>query len=141
MERQRENALSAGLLLLRVGIGCLMLVHGVAKIQGFGQMSTGFPDPLGLGSQLSLIMAIAAEVGCSILLIIGLGSRLAAIPLAFTMFVALFLVHQADPWKAKELASVYLLVYVSLVLTGPGRFSLDQLWCSKPIQSAQRPVA
>jgi putative oxidoreductase len=35
----RETATSVGLLLLRVGIGCLMLVHGVAKIQGFSEMS------------------------------------------------------------------------------------------------------
>lgn len=131
MNFNRENFASAGLLLLRVGIGCLMLVHGVAKIQGFGEMSAAFPDPIGLGSKLSLIMAIGAEVGCSILLIVGLGTRLAAIPLAFTMLVALFIVHSADPWQAKELAATFLLVYVSLILTGPGRFSLDQFWRTK----------
>ncbi len=70
-------------------------------------------------------MAIGAEVGCSLLLIVGLASRLAAIPLAFTMLVALFVVHANDPWKVKELAATYLLVYVALMLAGPGRFSLD----------------
>jgi putative oxidoreductase len=105
-----------------------MLVHGVAKIQGFSQISEAFPDPIGLGSTLSLIMAIGIEVGCSLLLIVGVASRLAAIPLALTMLVALFIVHREDPWKMKELAATYLLVYVSLVLTGPGRFSLDHWW-------------
>lgn len=131
MDKKRETVTSVGLLLLRVGIGCLMLVHGVAKIQGFGEMSQAFPDPIGLGSKLSLIMAIGAEVGCSLLLIVGLMSRVAAIPLAFTMIVALFVVHRADPWQVKELAAAYLLVYVSLLLTGPGRFSLDHMWWSK----------
>lgn len=131
MNSKREYVTSAGLLLLRVGFGCLMLVHGIAKIQGFSEMSAAFPDPIGIGSKLSLIMAIGAEVGCSLLLILGFASRLAAIPLAFTMIVALFVVHSEDPWKVKELAATYLLVYVSLLLTGPGRFSLDHLWWSK----------
>lgn len=131
MNSNRETATSIGLFLLRVGIGCLMLVHGVAKIQGFSQMSEAFPDPIGLGSKLSLIMAIGAEVGCSLLLIVGAATRLAAIPLAVTMLVALFVVHGQDPWKVKELAAAYLLVYVSLLLTGPGRFSLDHWWVTK----------
>ncbi|MCO6045042.1 DoxX family protein [Aeoliella sp. ICT_H6.2] len=118
---------SAGLLAMRVAIGCLMLVHGTQKVMGFGQMADVFPDPIGMGSQLSLIAAIGAEVGCSILLILGLGTRLAAVPLAFTMLVALVLVHSADPWNVKELAAVYLSVYVSLMLTGPGEFSLDHV--------------
>ncbi|QDV44631.1 Putative oxidoreductase CatD [Stieleria neptunia] len=120
-----EKLRSAGLLVLRVGIGCLMLVHGLAKLNGFSTMSESFPDPIGMGSTLSLVMAIGAEVGCSLLLIIGFATRFASLPLAFTMIVALFVVHAADPWQAKELAAVYLLVYVSLALTGPGLFSVD----------------
>lgn len=131
MMTKRECLTSTGLLVLRVGIGVLMLVHGIAKIQGFSEMSKAFPDPIGLGSQLSLILAIGAEVGCSLLLIAGVATRLATIPLAFTMLVALLVVHKADPWQAKELAAAYLLVYVSLLLTGPGRFSFDHWWLAK----------
>jgi putative oxidoreductase len=80
-----------------VAFGCLMLVHGIQKVMGFSEMADKFPDPLGMGSQLSLLSAIGAEVGCSLLLIAGLGTRIAAIPLAFTMVVALFLVHADDP--------------------------------------------
>ncbi len=131
MNSKSEMLSSVGLLLLRVGIGVLMLVHGIGKIQGFAELSGTLPDPIGLGSRFSLIMAIGAEVGCSVLLILGAFTRLAAIPLAFTMIVALFIVHAADPWKVKELAAVFLLVYLSLVLTGPGRLSLDHWWFSK----------
>jgi len=116
---------SFGLLILRAAFGCYMLVHGIPKLMGFNKMAAQFPDPLGLGSQLSLIGAITAEVGCSILLILGLGTRLAAIPLAFTMLVALLFIHAADPWQTKELAAVYLTVYVTLILTGGGKYSLD----------------
>lgn len=120
--------LSAGLLILRVAFGGMMLVHGIPKLIGFSEMAGKFPDPLGMGSQLSLILAIGAEIGCSLLLILGLGTRFAAIPLAITMIVALFAVHASDPWKVKELATVYLAVYVSLAFTGAGQFSLDHLF-------------
>ncbi|HBE64776.1 MAG TPA: DoxX family protein [Rhodopirellula baltica] len=118
---------SYGLLALRVAFGCFMLVHGLQKVIGFSTISEGFPDPLGMGHQLSLVCAIATEVGCSILLILGLGTRVAVSGLAFTMFVALFLVHGSDPWKAKELAAVYLAVYTVIFITGPGEWSLDQV--------------
>ncbi|EMI54396.1 DoxX family protein [Rhodopirellula sallentina] len=118
--------ISIGLLVLRVAFGCFMMVHGIQKVMGFGEISGGFPDPMGIGSQLSLILAIGAEVGCSVLLILGLGTRLAVLPLAFTMVIALFVVHGADPWKVKELAALYLAVYAVLFLTGPGELSLDQ---------------
>ena len=118
---------SVGLLLLRVAFGCMMLVHGVQKITGFGAAAENFPDPIGLGAKLSLILTIAAEAGFSVLLILGLCSRLAALPLAFTVFVALFVVHGSDPWKAKELAAAYLAVYVVLAVAGPGSLSLDRL--------------
>lgn len=126
-----SKQISLGLLVLRIGIGCLMLVHGLQKVMGFGAMSAVFPDPIGIGNQLSLVMAIGAEVGCSILVIFGFATRLAVIPLAFTMLIALLLVHSNDPWKVKELAAVFLLVYLSLFLTGPGQFSFDYLWNNK----------
>lgn len=123
----RETFTSIGLLLLRVGFGCFMMVHGVQKIMNYSDMVETFADPLGMGSQLSLIATIGSEVGCSLLLILGLGTRLAAIPLAFTMGVALFVVNADAEWQAKELAAVYLAVYAAIIFTGPGRFSLDRL--------------
>ena len=128
----RDTAISTGVLILRVAFGCMMLVHGWQKLTGFSEKAEEFPDPLGMGNQLSLISAIAAEVGCSLLIIVGLGTRLAAIPLAFTMIVALYMIHGADPWQTKELAAVYLAAFVALVFTGPGCFSLDQfIWKRK----------
>ncbi len=124
----REKLLSIGLLLLRVSVGLMMLLgHGIPKLKGFSQMADKFPDPLGMGSQLSLTSAIGAEAGCSLLLILGLGTRFACIPLAFTMMVALFIVHADDPWKVKELAAAYLAIYATLALTGGGHFSLDDV--------------
>ncbi|MCC9600288.1 DoxX family protein [Stieleria sp. JC731] len=123
----RDKFSSIGLLVLRLAFGCFMLVHGWQKLSGFSEMSGGFPDPLGVGNQLSLVMAIGAEFGCSLLLLVGLGTRLAVIPLGFTMIIALFVVHGADPWQKKELAACYLAVYITLFLTGPGPLSIDDL--------------
>ncbi|HEY0984241.1 MULTISPECIES: DoxX family protein [unclassified Schlesneria] len=131
----KHQLTSLGLLVLRVAIGCLMLVHGLQKISNFETLKTQFPDPLGMGNQLSLMSAIGAEAGCSALLILGLGTRLAAIPLAFTMMVAFFIVHAKDPWNVKELACAYLFVYITLILTGPGSFSLDHLWTKRKSSS------
>lgn len=123
----RQTTTSLGLLLLRVTFGCLMLVHGLQKLTGFSEIADSFPDPLGMGSQLSLIAAIGAEVGCSLLLIVGLGTRFAAVPLAFTMLIALFVVHAEHEWKVKELAACYLAVYAVIAISGPGIFSIDHL--------------
>lgn len=123
----RDALTSFGLLLLRAGFGGLMLVHGYQKLVDYQKLVETFPDPLGIGSQYSLMGAIGAEFGCSILLIVGLATRLAALPLAFTMGVAHFVIHANDAWQTKELSAVYLCAYVALFFTGPGRLSLDHL--------------
>jgi putative oxidoreductase len=128
----RNTLTSVGLLVLRIAISGLMLVHGLQKVTAFSELKGKFADPLGMGSQLSLISAIGAEVGCSLLLILGLGKRMAAIPLAFTMIIALFLIHAEHDWKVKELAAVYLGIYVSLIFTGAGEFSLDRFFVKRP---------
>jgi len=136
--KSKDPFLSTGLFVLRVAFGCFMLVHGIPKLTGYSEMVTKFPDPIGMGSQLSLVSAIGAEVGCSMLLILGLGTRFAAILLAFTMAVALFVVHSSDPWQKQELAAVYLAAYVTLAFTGAGHFSIDRcFWARKdrPIDS------
>ena len=118
----------AGLLVMRLALGAMMIVgHGWPKIATFEQRAPRFLDPFGVGSEASLVMAIGAEVGCSILVMLGLGTRLAAVPLVVTMFVAAFVAHANDPWSTKEFAFVYLVPFLTLALTGPGRFSLDAL--------------
>ena len=129
--QKSEPFLSIGLLLLRLGFGGLMLTHGIPKIMNYATLATQFPDPLGMGSQLSVTMAIGAEVGCSALLILGLFTRLATIPLIITMLVAILIVHGGDPFAKKELAITYLIPFLTLLLTGPGRFACDH--CLAPV--------
>ena len=115
------------LLALRVLFGALLLWHGIAKLGDFAALSEVFPDPLGLGSRISLLLAIFAEVFCSIGFIVGAFYRLALIPMIFTMCVALFVVHGNDPFAVKELPAVYLAVFVLMYIAGPGSYALDRL--------------
>lgn len=120
------------LILLRVGVGGLMLTHGIPKlINLFDSNPVRFGDPIGIGMEASLALTVFSEVICSIMIIIGLGTRLAAIPLFFTMGVAFFIVHGADPFKNKELALFFMIVYLVLFLTGSGKYSLDQYFLKR----------
>lgn len=130
----KENENSSALLLLRLFIGVLMLTHGWGKLSNFEALSGVFPDPVGLGSKLSLILAVGAEFFASIFLILGLLTRLSVIPLAFTMSVAFFVVHAADTFQVKELALLYLGIYLFIFLAGPGKYSLDAIIFKKRLE-------
>ncbi|MCF0073515.1 DoxX family protein [Dyadobacter sp. CY261] len=116
-------------LILRVGISCLMLTHGYAKLTGFLSGDHSFADPIGIGEELSYFLTICAEFGCSILVILGFGTRLALLPLIFTMCVVVLIVHAKDAFDMKEHGLLFLFSYIALFLTGPGRFSVDSKLC------------
>jgi putative oxidoreductase len=121
-----ETAASVALLVLRLGLGALMISgHGWGKLAHFAERAQRFSDPLGLGSPASLALATFAEVFCSAALMLGLATRLAVIPLIVTMTVAFTVVHRHDPWGKRELPLMYLTPYVALLVAGPGRFSVD----------------
>ena len=115
------------LLAVRIIFGILLMNHGIQKWSSFQELSTVFPDPLGIGSPLSLGLAIFGELVCSMAFIVGFLYRLAMIPMIFTMCVAFFAVHGGDPFAARELALAYLSVYVLMYAAGPGLYAADTL--------------
>lgn len=118
-------------LLLRLVIGFAMLSHGIPKIFSFEELALTFPDPIGLGSRLSLLLAICAEVTCSILLIMGLFTRIAALTLIFNMSVIVFVVFNASAFSAKEIGVLYLIIYIAIFTLSAGKYSLDHLLYKK----------
>jgi len=127
-----KNSPSANfaLLVLRVWIGVqMMVIHGVEKLLNFSNTAPDFPDPLGMGRTASLALVILAEVLASVFLILGLFTRLAALVLIIDMSVAFIFVHKhaLSGENNGELAFLYLLVYVTLFLAGPGRVSADKI--------------
>lgn len=122
-----NTSVHLSLLLLRLASGGFMLTHGFPKLQRLMAGEMQFGDPLGLGAEVSLVLAVFAEFFCSILVMLGLGTRLAVLPLIVTMAVAAFIVHGADPFGRKEMALFYLVSYVVLLLSGSGKISVDRL--------------
>ena len=116
----------------------MLIGHGIPKIQNFAKMKDGFPSPsfipLNLMSPpISLMACIGGEVVAAGLIIFGLMTRPAAFIFCFTMVVAAFDIHSADSWfsgksgASKELALMYLISILPLILAGAGRYSLDGL--------------
>ena len=120
------------LLILRAAVGASMLTHGIPKLQMlFAGGEIAFPDILGIGVFGTLAVVVFAEAVCSVLLILGILTRLASIPLVINMAVAFFVIHGPDPFGKKELALFYLLVYLNLLVFGGGKFELDRLFRKK----------
>jgi putative oxidoreductase len=117
-----------GLLILRVVFGgALFWLHGWGKLTNFADLSSKFQDPLGVGHQASLVLALFAEVVCAGLIVLGAFTRFAALGAGITMAVAFALAHGgklSGPGNG-QLAFVYLAGFATLLVTGAGRFSWD----------------
>jgi len=115
-----------GLLLLRLWFGLtLFFNHGLGKLEHFSQMKMVFPDPLHLGSEVSLILAIIAEVLCAALVTVGFATRLAALILVIHFTVAFVRVHHhvlAMGPGSGELPFLYLGAALAIMFAGGGRF-------------------
>jgi putative oxidoreductase len=118
---------SMALLVARLWFGLSMLFnHGFDKLTHFNDLAGKFQDPLGIGSEASLILVICAEVGASLLLTAGFMTRIVASILVIDMFVAFLMVHKTA-MQGGELAFLYLAGYLVLVIAGGGLFSVDTL--------------
>lgn len=121
-----------GLLIFRIAIAGLILTHGYPKLlRFFGGEEITFADPLGLSETLTFTLAVFAEFICAVLVLIGLGTRLAVIPLIITMAVVAFVVHPEDGFGRQELPLLYLAGFVLLFFTGSGKYSLDHYFLAK----------
>lgn len=132
-----------GLLVLRAVLGLTMLFnHGLGKALEYSSLKSKFGDPLGIGSQASLSLAVFGEVVCAALLVLGLWTRFAAAGLAVTMGVAFALVHDLrlkPGGNSGELAFIYLAGFVAILLAGPGRYALDGKGGSKSAPKLSKP--
>ncbi len=121
------GAFNTAMLLLRIVAGGLMLKHGYDKMVHFEDTASHMMNFMGIGSKASTALVIFAEFFCSLLVIIGLFTRLACIPLIITMAVALIKAHNSDFLGDGQMAALYLLCFSVLLLTGPGKVSVDSM--------------
>ena len=122
----KGNGVSLLILALRMFFGILFFTHGLDKLANFNELLPNFPDVLGFGSYMSLMVSIFCEFCCSLFLIAGLLVRLTVIPMMIAMAVAFFDVHDGM-FPEGELALIYLIMFIVLYITGPGKFSIDFL--------------
>jgi putative oxidoreductase len=118
-------AFNTSMLLLRLALGILMMAHGYDKLIHLNEYKTDFLNFLGIGSTGSLLLVIFAEFFCALFIVIGLFTRIVAIPLIITMGVVVFQVNNIDFFGKAELGALYLAGYLVLLLCGPGKVSVD----------------
>jgi putative oxidoreductase len=121
------GAFSTAMLVLRLGVGILMLMHGYTKLMKFSTMKNDFMNFMGIGSTMSLALVVFAEFFCSVFLILGLFTRLATIPSIIATCVMVFMANKGDVFGKGELATLYLISYIVILFVGPGRASIDSM--------------
>ena len=129
-----SNLTSFSLLVLRLCLGLTMFfVFGLDKLNHFNDFATKFPDPLHIGVKPGLALVTFAETAAALLLALGLLARFAALILVIDMAVAFFMVTKMAVGHDShaQLAFLYLAGFVTLLLAGPGKISLDKAFFGK----------
>lgn len=132
-----SGSINAGLLVLRVGMGVLCIPHGLHKITEFAMYKSQFINFLGIGQAASVGLSAFAEFFCAILVVFGLFTRFACIPLVINFLVAVFMGHGGDiifwfvdgkPKGTAEHPMLYAIAFLSVFIMGPGRYSADAMF-------------
>lgn len=119
-----DRLMDFGLLFLRVsGAVFLLCVHGLPKLLDFNAQLKLIEDPFHMGATLTLCMAIFAEVLCPLLIIAGVLTRLACLPILFLLLVALVIVHPEWTIDQAQFGWLLTIIFTSVLITGPGRFA------------------
>jgi putative oxidoreductase len=119
-----SKSFSLLLLCLRLLFGIMLMLHGLEKVYNYTELCFVFPDPIHIGSEISLLFVIFAEILCSIFFIIGALYRIMMIPMVVIMLVAFFHIHEGSIVEG-ELAFIYLLMFILMYISGPGQYSID----------------
>jgi putative oxidoreductase len=122
----RPFSIDAGLFLLRL-FSLFLMYHGYDKAIHFTEKASYWPDPFHIGGTASLSLTIFAELICPIFIVMGFLMRVALIPAIVNMIFAIFIGHVGQPFIEREHAFSFLIPFVVLFLSGPGKYSVDAL--------------
>lgn len=121
-----ETAFNVSVLIIRVTFGLMLLLnHGIDKLKRFGELQNSFSDPFNIGHMPALMLVLFAEVFCVVFVVIGLFTRLMAIPIVIMFIVIVFLMHNGFVGKGPELGILYLAGFASILMMGSGKYSVD----------------
>ena len=116
----------AGLLFLRLSASFMLLyVHGWPKLADYSAELTRIEDPFGLGPELSLWVAIFAELVCPLFIAAGFFTRIATLPILAVLLVAMLFVHPHWSIAEGQFGWLLLIAFTTIVLCGPGAWSFD----------------
>lgn len=116
-----------GLLFLRVsGALFLLWVHGLPKLLNYSEQLKLIEDPFHLGANITLLLAIFAEVLCPLLIIAGLLVRLACVPILSVLLIALLVVHPEWTLFEAQFGWLLLIIFTTLLISGPGRLVVSR---------------
>ncbi|MFW6043267.1 MAG: DoxX family protein [Marinilabiliaceae bacterium] len=135
MKRVFQSNSDLAALVLRLGFGFFIVFgHGLGKLEMVLAGNFQFPALFGLSPAINLVLAMLAEFVAGIMVLIGLRTRLASIPIMITMLVAVLAVHLNDPLFAgaaqngsKEFALLFFFGFLGTFLLGSGRYSVDAI--------------
>ena len=119
------GAFNIGMLILRGGMAALMIPHGFDKLQNFSKYSKDFMNFLGAGQTVSFALLVFAEFFCACLVLLGLFTRLACVPLVIAMTVALVKAHKSQVFGEGEHATLFIIGFLTVLILGPGKISVD----------------
>ena len=126
LSRWDERAGDFGLLFMRVSAGLFLLgVHGLPKLLDYRVELQRIEDPFHLGANLTLMLAIFAEVLCPLLIIGGVFVRLACLPILCVLLVALLVVNPQWSVVDGQFGWLLLILFSSIFIAGPGRLALN----------------
>jgi putative oxidoreductase len=123
----KQWAFDLAMLVLRAVAGALIIPYGYQKLIHFAEKKYIFMNFMGIGSALSLSLVIFAEFFCGMFIVLGLFTRLAAIPLVIAMGVVVLKVNHGDIFGKGAEGALFLAVFTAILLCGPGRASADGL--------------
>lgn len=118
------------LLASRLVFGLTFASHGLDKLQHFTETAAHFPAPFGMSGEVAVSLSIFGELICGLAFTFGFLTRLALLPMIFTMIVAFTTVHGGSV-SGGELAFLYLVIFVLSWFAGAGKFSVDGFISSK----------
>ena len=122
---------SVNLLLFRVVISASLMTHGYGKLLRLIDGDIWGRTHFIFNEEISMALVVFGEFFAPLFVLIGVGTRIFAIPIIYTFCVIVFDVHWGDSFGKMEKGLMFLVSYVLIFLSGPGKISVDNLISKK----------
>ena len=119
------------ILFLRLFAGVLISLHIIGKLQTYNFVLTGYPALLFESSWATFVIFTLLEAIFAVMIILGYGTRFAAFIMSLGMFVEIFIIYPSLGWLGVERQILYIGIYVTLVMSGSGRYGLEEYFDRK----------